>query len=137
MVDYIKGKKTDGYRIRSSKLGDIVNASPVLEEGTLYIGANDGMMHAFDISVDSDGKIKGNEIFAYIPSFVFKNLKALANPSYRHRFYVDLTPTVRKGIGLLGGENLKTVLIGGLGKGGKGYFALDVSSPDGAAPFCT
>ena len=130
LVGYIKGEKTDGYRIRSSKLGDIVHASPVIEDGVLYLGANDGMLHAFEISVDGDGKIKGNEIFAYIPSFVFKNLKELANPAYRHKFYVDLTPTVIKGSGLLGGEDSKTVLVGGLGKGGKGYFALDISTPN-------
>jgi type IV pilus assembly protein PilY1 len=128
VIGFIKGEKIDGYRLRSTKLGDIVHSSPVLEEGILYVGANDGMLHAFEISADSDGEIKGNEIFAYIPSFVFENLKELANPGYRHKYYVDLTPTVGKGKGLLGGEDLKTVLIGGLGKGGKGYFALDISA---------
>ena len=129
VIGYIKGEKIDGYRIRSTKLGDIVHSSPVLEEGILYVGANDGMLHAFKIRTDSDGKIKGDEIFAYVPSFVFENLKALANPDYLHKYYVDLTPTVGKGKGLLGGEDLKKVLIGGLGKGGKGYFALDISAP--------
>ena len=129
VVGYIKGQKIDGYRIRSTKLGDIVHSSPVLEEGILYVGANDGMLHAFEISADSDGKIKGDEIFAYVPSFVFENLKELSNPGYLHKYYVDLTPTVAKGKGLLGGEDLKTVLVGGLGKGGKGYFALDISAP--------
>jgi type IV pilus assembly protein PilY1 len=129
VVGYIKGEKIDGYRIRPTKLGDIVHSSPVLEEGILYVGANDGMLHAFEISAASDGKIQGNEIFAYVPSFVFENLKALADPGYLHQYYVDLTPTVGKGQGLLGGEDLKTVLIGGLGKGGKGYFALDISAP--------
>ena len=129
VVGYIKGGQIDGYRIRSTKLGDIVHSSPVLEEGILYVGANDGMLHAFEISADSDGKIKGNEIFAYVPSFVFENLKELGNPDYLHKYYVDLTPTVGKGKGLLGGEDLKTVLVGGLGKGGQGYFALDISEP--------
>ena len=129
VVGYIKGQKIAGYRTRPTKLGDIVHSSPVLEKGILYVGANDGMLHAFEFNADSDGKIEGNEIFAYIPSFVYKNLKALANPGYLHKYYVDLTPTVVKGKGLLGGENLKTVLIGGLGKGGQGYFALDISAP--------
>ena len=129
VVGYIKGEKIDGYRTRSTKLGDIVHSSPVLEEGILYVGANDGMLHAFEINADSDGKIMGNEIFAYVPSFVFENLKALSNPGYLHHYYVDLTPTVGKGKGLLGGEELNTVLVGGLGKGGKGYFALDISAP--------
>ena len=129
LVAYIKGENIVGYRTRSSKLGDIVHASPVFEEGFLYVGANDGMLHAFEIIIDNDGILKGDEAFAYIPSFVFENLKALADPAYRHKFYVDLTPTVGKGKGLLGGEEFKTVLVGGLGKGGKGYFALDISAP--------
>ena len=68
LVGYIKGDAIDGYRIRSSKLGDIVHSSPVLEEGVLYVGANDGMLHAFEIQSHRDGEIKGDEIFAYIPS---------------------------------------------------------------------
>ena len=130
VVGYIKGAKIDGYRTRSTKLGDIVHSSPVFEEGILYVGANDGMLHAFEISADSDEKINGDEIFAYVPSFVFENLKALANPGYVHQYYVDLTPTVVNGKGLLGGEDLETVLVGGLGKGGQGYFALDISAPE-------
>lgn len=130
LVEYIKGRSIDGYRIRSTKLGDIVHSSPVFEDGVIYVGSNDGMLHAFEIKTDSDGNIKGDEIFAYLPSFVFKNLKALANPGYLHKYYVDLTPTVGKAKGLLGGEDLESVLVGGLGKGGKGYFALDISTPD-------
>ena len=130
VVGYIKGQNIEGYRSRPTKLGDIVHSSPVLEEGILYVGANDGMLHAFEFSADSGDKIKGNEIFAYIPSLVFENLKELANPGYLHRYYVDLTPTVVKGKGLLGGEDLNTVLVGGLGKGGHGYFALDISAPE-------
>jgi Tfp pilus tip-associated adhesin PilY1 len=129
LVGYIKGDRIDGYRLRSSKLGDIVHSSPVLEEGILYVGANDGMLHAFEIHPHRDGKIKGDEIFAYIPSFVFENLIAFADPGYRHKYFVDLTPTVTKGKGLLGGDDLETILVGGLGKGGKGYFALDISNP--------
>ena len=129
LVEYIKGNAIDGYRFRSSKLGDIVHSSPVLENGVLYVGANDGMLHAFENQSHRDGEIKGDEIFAYIPSVVFDNLKALSDPDYRHKYYVDLTPTVAKGKGLLGGDDFETILVGGLGKGGKGYFALDISEP--------
>ena len=129
IVRHIKGEKIDGYRIRTTILGDIVHSSPVLEDGIIYVGANDGMLHAFEITADSEGIIDGNEIFGYVPGLVFDNLKELANPDYRHRYFVDLTPTVVKGNGILGGESSATVLIGGLGKGGKGYFALDISTP--------
>jgi len=133
LVGYIKGDAIDGYRMRSSKLGDIVHSSPVLEEGVLYVGSNDGMLHAFEIQSHRDGGIKGDEIFAYIPSLLLENLIALADPGYRHKYYVDLTPTVAKGKGLLGGDDFETILVGGLGKGGKAYFALDISDPGSMA----
>ncbi len=133
LVGYIKGEKIEGYPIRTTKLGDIVHSSPVLEDGILYVGANDGMLHAFEINSHGEPDIKGDEIFAYIPSFVFENLVALSDPGYRHKYYVDLTPTVAKGKGLLGGDGLETILVGGLGKGGKGYFALDISAPGSMA----
>ncbi|MEE4603806.1 MAG: PilC/PilY family type IV pilus protein [Desulfobacteraceae bacterium] len=129
LIEYIKGNAIDGYRLRSTKLGDIVHSSPVLEDGVLYVGANDGMLHAFEIQSHRDGEIEGDEIFAYIPSIVIENLTALADPGYHHKYYVDLTPTVAKGKGLLGGDDFETILVGGLGKGGKGYFALDISDP--------
>lgn len=129
IVQFIKGKNIAGYRSRSIKLGDVVHSSPIMEEGVIYVGANDGMLHAFEITTDHDGSLKGNEIFAYIPGFVFENLKELADPGYRHRYFVDLTPTVVNGNGIFGGDNLATILVGGMGKGGKGYFALDVTDP--------
>jgi type IV pilus assembly protein PilY1 len=109
--------------IRGQKLRDIVHSAPVFENNVVYVGANDGMLHAFDVLDD------GNEIFAYVPDLVFENLSALADPDYTHQYYVDLTPTVKKGKGILGEEKTATLLVGGLGKGGRGYFALDISDP--------
>jgi len=100
------------------KLGDIVHSSPVYHNGLLYAGANDGMLHAFDAET-------GTERFAYVPDLVFENLKDLADSSYTHTFLVDLTPTL-KDVTISG---IDTMLVCGLGKGGKGYFALNVSSP--------
>ena len=74
-------------------------------------------------------KIKGMKFLPMSRALCLKTLKRLQIPGYLHKYYVDLTPTVVKGKGLLGGEDLKTVLVGGLGKGGKGYFALDISAP--------
>jgi Tfp pilus tip-associated adhesin PilY1 len=78
------------------------------------------MLHAFDATT-------GAERFAYVPSLVFANLKELADPAYDHRFYVDLTPTVKKAVGIFPGANQDTLLVGGLRGGGKGYFALDIT----------
>ncbi len=120
-VEYLRGGEVSGYRYRSQKLGDIVSSAPVFVDDVVYSGGNDGMLHAFDAKT-------GEELFAYIPNLIFENLKHLTDPAYTHRFYVDLTPTVKKG-DILGGtlENPKTLLVGGLRKGGKGYFALDIT----------
>jgi len=122
VVDYIMGKEISGFRARSQKLADIVHSSPVYENDVVYVGANDGMLHAFDAN-------NGNELFAYVPNLVFADLIRLADPGYVHQFYVDLTPTVQKGEKLLGGSGDETILVGGLGKGGMGYFALDITDP--------
>jgi type IV pilus assembly protein PilY1 len=120
-IKYLRGGEVSGYRYRSQKLGDIVSSAPVFMDDVVYSGGNDGMLHAFDAKT-------GEELFAYVPNLIFQNLVHLTDPAYTHRFYVDLTPTVKKG-DLLGGtlEIPKTLLVGGLRKGGKGYFALDIT----------
>ena len=119
-MKHLRGADVTGCRIRTQKLGDIVNSAPVFLDGVIYAGGNDGMLHAFDAAT-------GVEIFAYVPNLVFGNLKLLTEPAYTHRFYVDLPPTVKKGAGVLGGTSMKSLLVGGLRKGGKGYFALDIT----------
>ena len=105
--------------------------------GMVYVGANDGMLHAFDAST-------GAEKFAYLPREMFYQsyddvnyrLSELTRPTYSHLSYVDLTPTlahaffdVTRGTNRTGGKKWNTVLLGGLRKGGKGYFALNVTDP--------
>lgn len=127
-ADYIKGKQTlEGsgigqLRVRSTLLGDIVNSSPayVDETGTIYVGANDGMMHAFDAST-------GVELFAYVPNIVnFASLKNLSAGDYTHQWFVDGPIVVsRRSLG----PGSTNILVGSLGRGGKGLYALDVTSP--------
>ena len=90
----------------------------------VYVGANDGMLHGFDAA---DGKEK----MAYVPNLVYandaaNNLALFTSPTYSHRFYVDGTPTV--GDVFYGGA-WHTVMVGGLRKGGRGYYALDITNP--------
>lgn len=134
------------FRTRTSLLGDIVNSDPLFvaeenfgygtlsgTEGTdymtyvegkssktpvIYVGANDGMLHAFKAS-------DGTELFAYVPSLVYANLPELTKPSYSHKYFVDGAPTV--GDVYYGGSAWKTVLVTPLGAGGRGVFALDIS----------
>ena len=134
-VSYLKGADIDGFRARSSVLGDIVHAAPAYENDVVYVGANDGMLHAFSTAASSTNPAPGDELFAYVPNLVFENLAALTQTGYAHKYFVDLTPAIVKGMGLLEGKTpstatgLQTILVGGLQKGGKGYFALDITDP--------
>lgn len=91
----------------------------------IYVGANDGMLHAFRADIGNANS--GKEAFAYIPAGVYANLSKLTSPAYSHKMFVDGPPAV--GDAYFGGA-WKTVLVGGLGGGGKSVFALDVSNPD-------
>jgi type IV pilus assembly protein PilY1 len=108
----------------------------------VYVGANDGFLHAFRTgSEDSVGNLidntttpnDGAEILAYMPGTVFNTIhnstnSALdfSNAQYAHNFYVDATP----GVGdLFYGGAWHSWLVGGLGAGGAGLFALDVTDP--------
>ncbi len=109
------------YRERESMLGDFINSEPYYFKNTalgidwVLAGANDGMLHAFDGST-------GDELFAYIPATVFGNLTDLTDPGYNdtHQFFVDGYVTVKD----LGNT---IMLVGGLGRGGRGYYGLDLS----------
>jgi type IV pilus assembly protein PilY1 len=131
IVNYISGDRTgEGttYRKRDSLLGDIVDSSPVyVDQGgkkTIYVGANDGMLHAFDASTGSAAS--GTEVFAYVPANLdFAALKTLSNPSYPHRFFVDGELAVSTTDQTPG----KRILVGLLGRGGKAAYAIDVTDP--------
>ena len=108
-------------RNRPHLLGDIVGSSPAYSNhtDTIFVSANDGMLHAINA-------LDGKEHFAYIPGIVeWGNLRELSNPEYLHKFMVD-GPVVVSTHLQTPGEN---ILVGTLGKGGKGLFALDVSIP--------
>lgn len=156
-LNYLRGdqskeqNKGGTFRTRTTLLGDIVNSDPLFvseenfgydklsgDEGTLYVdyvagkssktpviyvGANDGMLHAFKAS-------DGIELFAYVPGLIYANLPSLTKPNYSHKYYVDGAPTM--GDVYYGGSAWRTVLVTPLGAGGRGVFALDVSTPDAA-----
>jgi Tfp pilus tip-associated adhesin PilY1 len=124
LINYLRGDETHEeknggpFRNRLKPLADIVHSSPVHTNGVLYVGGNDGMLHAINAE-------NGRELFSYVPNLVYENLKEFGNPDYQHKFFVDLTPTVKSGVIISGVQ--KTLLVGGLGKGGKGYYCLDIS----------
>ena len=145
-LNYLRGDKSrenNPFRARAKLLGDVINSGVVYagaptttinESGyntfyttnknrttAVYVGANDGMLHAFNGAT-------GNELFAYIPSWLGPKLSALSDPTYisSHQSYVDGTPAVAEA---QVGSTWKTVLVSGTGGGGKGVFGLDVTDP--------
>jgi type IV pilus assembly protein PilY1 len=103
-------------------------------EEVLYVGSNDGMLHGFKADLSATG---GNELMAYIPNAISstetgKGLHNLAAQGFVHRQYVDGAPAVRDAFiktTAAGDKDWHTVLLSGLGAGGKGIFALDVTNP--------
>jgi type IV pilus assembly protein PilY1 len=140
------------YRYRANKLGDIVNSSPLYVQSSdfgyyfssfagggatyntfvsgkssrtpmLYVGANDGMLHAFNAST-------GVETFAYVPNAIYSKLKTLSSPSNSHQYYVD--GPLSEGDAYFGTGSAaawKTYVVGSTGAGAPSVFALDVTSP--------
>ncbi|MDR3353333.1 MAG: hypothetical protein LBO00_10125 [Zoogloeaceae bacterium] len=107
----------------------------------IWVGANDGMLHAFDASPNptADGSrgagTGGREVFAFIPYHARGKLASLADPNYSHEFYVDGEISVGDAFIPGPGENdvqgWHTVLVGAAGYGGGAYYALDIErQPD-------
>jgi type IV pilus assembly protein PilY1 len=156
MLNYLRGQRTNegsgtyAFRIRNSVLGDIVDSDPQYvgaprfrypdglgasaystfattyanRTPMVYVGANDGMLHGFAES-------NGQEKLAYIPNKVIKNLPELSRTAYAHQYFVNEQPTVVDAF--LPNYNAtgawRTILVGGLGRGGQGIYALDVTDP--------
>lgn len=144
-----------GFRERVHKLGDLVHSAPLYigapnwrypdnwngsssepedsvaystfvanttyanRTSMIYVGGNDGMLHAFNAAT-------GVEEFAYVPTVLFDKLADLTEPSYAHQYYVDGSPSV---LDAFFNSGWHTVLVGALGAGGQGIFALDVTLP--------
>jgi type IV pilus assembly protein PilY1 len=128
VVNYLRGDRSKelqnggGLRDRENILGDIIHSSPYYEKdnNVVYVGANDGMLHAFDGAT-------GVEKFAFIPRSSTGRMKNLANATYLHDYFVD-------GDVLVSSRTIQTdnknYLFSLLGRGGKGLFSLNVTSPD-------
>jgi type IV pilus assembly protein PilY1 len=92
---------------------------------TVFIGANDGMLHAFE--ADPESASSGYERFAYIPYATYEHLAKLTQPNYQHRYFVDGTPVAGD---YWNGSEWRTLLVTSTGAGGRSYFALDVEDPN-------
>ncbi|MEQ6306017.1 PilC/PilY family type IV pilus protein [Delftia acidovorans] len=151
------------FRERKSRQGDIINSvvwylgkpsssyaltgyaeftrNNADRPAMIYVGGNDGMLHGFSAA-------DGSEKIAYVPRGVIPNLKLLTSPDYNstHKYFVDgspMTGDVDLGTGIQATDDpnyainytakWRTLLVGALGAGGKGYFVLDVTNPNSAS----
>jgi len=163
LINFIRGEDRDW------KLGDSNHSTPVvvgppmepaqrMGEGyqafmnlkadrkkVLYLGANDGMLHCFDV-------LTGEELWGFIPYNLLPRLRDMWEvfPStgeryYDHHNYIDGSPVVADVFIDANGDNAeewRTILVCGQGPGhgsalGGGlnyYFALDVTDPEDPQP---
>lgn len=150
-LNYLRGDRRDEltglnptgiFRPRDLVLGDIVNSGLVYQgappsdiagadyraffdanktrKPVIYVNSNDGMLHAFYDQT-------GSEAFGYVPGFISKNLNKLPDLDYIHASFADGTPAV--GEAYFGGK-WRTTLVSGVGGGGRGVYALDVTNPE-------
>jgi type IV pilus assembly protein PilY1 len=140
------------YRLREATLGDALESQPAYfamptfnytypgydafkngptRASSVYLGTNDGMLHAFNAS--SDPLQGGKERWAYIPSMVLPNLWKLANTNYsgNHVNYVNGSPIISDicDSPCVDATSWHTILVGGLNRGGRGYYALEITDP--------
>jgi hypothetical protein len=170
------GSKTD---TREVVLGDIFHSTPLIVPGVprsslesedgftafrdayktrnrvIYVGANDGMLHAFHGGVWQTGDDPstpevesgyytpgtGDEVFGYVPGLLLPEIKMLSRNNPRSTYYVDGSP-VAADVWLGNGnpsdvsksaDEWATVLLTGFREGGPGYLALDVTEPGAVA----
>lgn len=133
------------YRKRDATLGDAIESQPAYvgkpaskfadagyaafitaktsRPKTVYMGANDGMLHAFNA-------VDGTERWAFVPTPVIPNLSRLADKNYSsiHTNYVNGRPVITD-VYDSASSSWKTILVAGLNGGGRGYYALDVTNP--------
>ncbi len=129
------------FRYREATLGDAVDSQPayigpptfsytdagystfksISRTPVVYMGANDGMMHAFDAN-------SLEELWAYVPSMVIPNMWKLADKNYavNHQYYANGSPIISD---VFDGSSWRTILVAGLNGGGRGYYALDITNP--------
>lgn len=116
------------FPVGTEAYSEFKSGSAATRQKMVYVGANDGMLHALDDAT-------GDEVFGYIPGLAYsqtvnKGLHYLTDPNYIHNYYVDLSPALSD-VYISSGASTEwhTVLIGGMRAGGRGIFALNVTNP--------
>ncbi len=124
VISYLRGDRSRegaAFRVRTSLLGAIINARPVVSgaQHIVYAASGEGMLHAFDT-------VSGDELWAYMPYSVLAQAGASTSRVSSFQSLLDGAP-------VLGTAGARQVLVGGRGTSGSGYYALDVTAPRGVA----
>ncbi len=132
LLNFIRGKFKDGKT--RYHIGDIIHSKPVqVSYGTnkiIFVGTNEGFLHAFDSET-------GKEIFAFMPEELLKNIEPQFDTvengvKSKHLYGVDGEITVLHddtNHNFKVDASEKVVLYFGLRRGGKSFYALDVTTP--------
>ncbi len=128
--------KNDGYGYPDEDYATFKNAAAqTARDGMVFVGANDGILHAFDATT-------GKEKFGYVPNAVFKNLASLSKIEYpkNHRYFVDGLPTTidakldtNNDGDYDSDDDWQTLYSSPFGAGAKGLFLLNISDPPKSA----
>ena len=130
-----------------SKLGAYARLSAVVAAGgnrfrMILVGTNQGWLHAFGevTRTLSDGRVTGDiqELWSFLPTDFLANLSYFSTSSNAHRFLVDGSPAIYHldlppasggaGNGVIDSTE-RAVVVFGLRKGGRSYYALDIHDP--------
>ena len=178
----ISGFRNRAISSKAWRLGDIVNSTPlVVDKPTgnydvryndptytafkakyqnrrrmVYVGANDGLLHAFNagfwnptnqkFELKNDGNEVehplGAEIWAYAPENLLPHLQWLTEADYEHIYYVDGAPQAFD-VNIFPSDNVHpngwgTILVVGMRLGGgpisgdfrSAYIVLDITDPE-------
>ncbi len=94
----VVGRPSDGYNVSYSDQTYTAFRNHYRNRRQVaYVGANDGMLHAFNMGVYDEmnrsftpsGHPLGAELWAYVPYNLLPHLKWLTQPDYSHVYYVD------------------------------------------------
>ena len=132
-TSFLRRRATSRRPCSSTPMPDTATTNPprliTSRASAVYVASNDGMLHAFNAET-------GKELWAYVPEMVLPQLYRLADTNYsqNHQYFVDGTPEVGDVCPTApttpcSGTQWKTIIVGGLNRGGKGYYALDITDP--------
>jgi type IV pilus assembly protein PilY1 len=128
---YTPARKPNGaFGSSGSSYRDFVTAKKNVRPATILVGANGGMLHAFDASGAPNSVGYMQESFAYVPRAMYPALRDLTSPGYVHRYFVD--GQVTEGDIWDSSNGWRNTVVVTSGAGPQSIVALDVTQMNSA-----